>query len=171
MIIQRISKTGLPILTRNVFAGNFNVPTPGVYDFNTAANTDQVVIDLNPKYYYLIDKVSISASIDEGVFLESYNTIPEFNFKYALTPYPVYPFPLPAINYIDGLDWNFFFHSTKEGDQLLISLSGILNQVAATVGVPTINILASFVIYMEENIAAVKTLRETHNKAVICFNE
>ena len=98
MIIQRISKTGLPILTQNVFSGAFNVPTPGVYDFGIAANTDQVVIDLNPKYFYLIDKVSISASIPEGVFLESYNTVPEMTFRYALTPYPVYPFqPLPRL--------------------------------------------------------------------------
>ena len=170
MIIQRISKTGLPILTQNTFTGTFNAPTPGVYDFNVAANIDQVVIDLNPKYFYLIDKVSISATIPEGVFLASYNTLPELTFKYFITPYPVYPFPLPAINYIDGLDWNFFFHSNKAGDQLLISLGGILNQVAETVGIADIKILASFVIYQEENIEAIKTLRDTKNKSVTCFN-
>jgi len=176
MIIQRISKDGKPILTSNIFTGTFNVPTPGVYDFGSVAapvagNTDQVCINIESKYYYLIDKVSISASIPEGVFLESYNTLPQLTFKYAFTPYNIYPFPLPAINYIDGLDWSFFFHSNKETDQLLISLTGVLNQVAATVGVADIKILASFVIYREENIKALETLRATKNKSVVCFNE
>lgn len=171
MIIQRISKTGLPIETSNIFAGTFNVPTLGVYDFGVPANTDQIVIPLDRRFIYLIDMVSFSASIAEGVYLESIATPPQMTFRFTSAPYRIYPFPLPGINYKDGLNWSFFFQTTQANDNLLISMTGILNQVAATVGIPVINCYASFVIYQEENDAAITALRDTASRSVICFNQ
>jgi len=171
MIIQRISKTGLPVETTNIFTGTFNNPTLGVYDFGIAGNTDQLVLNLNPRYYYLIDAVSLSATIDEGVYLESLNINPTIRLRFSSKPNFIYPFPLPAINYKDGLNWNFFFNTKQANDRLLISLDGILNQVPATVGIATIKILVSFVLYQEENAEAVKTLFGTKNQSVKCFNQ
>lgn len=166
-IIERISTKALPIETNNRFAGNFNVPTVGRYDFGIAANTRQVVIaNVNPNFVYLIDRVSLSATVAEGTFLESVDVQPSFRLFLRNTEYGVYPQPLPAVNYKDNLEWRFFFWSAKKNDQLEISLEGTLIQVAATVGIPTITMNLSFVVYEENNKKVCDAMRErTSNNA------
>jgi len=170
MLIQRISKSGLPVETSNIFTGTFNAPTIGVYDFGVAGNTDQLVLNLNPNYFYMIDQLSLSATVDEGVYLRSLNVNPFARLRLRSQPTFLYPFPIPAINYKDGINFNYFFNTMQSNDALLMTLDGVLNQVAETVGVPTISILISFVIYIETNTDNVKVLRENTAKSTVCFN-
>jgi len=164
-IIERVSVKALPIETNNRFAANFNVPTVGQYDYGIAANVDQVVIgSLNPNFVYIIDRVSFSASIPEGVYLESVNTVPTARLRFRNTDYGIYPRPLPGVNYKDNLEWRFFFWTEKKNDALLVTFDGALNQVAATVGVPTIYANLSFVIYEENNLQIATRIKEQTNE-------
>lgn len=166
-IIERASVKALPIETNNRFSAQFNNPTAGEYDFGIAANTDQVVIaNLNPNFVYLIDRVSFSASIPEGVYLESVTTTatPSARLRFLNTSYGIYPRPLPGVNYKDNLEWRFFFWTEKANDQLLVTFDGSLQQVAATVGIPWIYANLSFVIYEENNLTIATKIKEATGK-------
>ena len=130
-VINRISQQGLPIETFNVFNGIYNVGGAGLYDFKLQpGNNRQFVMKLDHRYYYMIDRVSFSASIPEGVYLSSLlpDRRPLFRLYFKFTDYAVYPFGLPAINYKDNLEFNFWFHSNKENDELQVveDISGFL---------------------------------------------
>jgi len=160
-IEQRISYKALPIETFNRFQARFNV-LPNKYSFDIAeepTNGRQLVIPMNNRYIYLIDRVSFSSSIDEGVYLRSIDVQPDLRLQLRLQSAFLYPYPLPAINYKDNLEFNFWFHSNKANDQLLVSMSGILDQVPETVGVSTIYSHISFIIYQEENVDLIEKLR------------
>jgi len=163
-IIERISVKALPIETNNRFAAAFNVPTPGQYDFGTpvvpiAANVQIAIPVLNPNYVYMIDRVSFSASIDEGVYLESIAVTPEIRLYLQNTTYPLYARGLPGVNYKDNLEWRYWFWTGKKNDALIVRLTGSLNQVAATVGVATIFANLSMVIYEENNLTIIKRIK------------
>jgi hypothetical protein len=158
-IRQEITWKSLPIETSNQFTANFNNPV-GQYGFTqVAGNADQVLINMNPNYIYLIDRVSFSASIAEATYLDSLgvNAVqPQLRIRFlkqsgALT----YPFPFPAINYKNNLEFSLWLRSPKRADQALISMTGVINQVAATVAIPTILAFASFVIYEENNLTKI----------------
>lgn len=160
-----ITWRSLPIESYNQFTANFNNPL-GQYGFTqVAANANQLVINTNPNFIYLIDRVSFSASIDEGVYLQALGAgsiQPTLRFRFLkASQTSLYPYALPAINYKDGLEFAFFFYSPKRGDQLLISMAGVLNQVAAMVGVGEIIAQASFVIYQENNAEKINKMKNS----------
>lgn len=155
---QRISTKSTPFETSNRFVATFNVPTPGEYDFGIAANRNQTVLALNPNYVYLIDRVSFSASIDEGVYLGAVNAQPTFRLRYRNSTL-TYPAGLPAVNYKDDLEFNFWFWTTKTNDELLITLTGSLLQTPPLVGVPTVAAQISYVIYQENNLRVIESVK------------
>lgn len=158
-ISQKITWKSLPIETSNVFVATFNTP-PGRYGFTqNQANRDQLVIPINNRYVYLIDRLSYSASVAEGTYLRSLAVNPTLRLKLRNTPQPLYPYPLPAINYKDGLEFNFWFQTKKKNDELLITMEGELNQVAETVGVSEIVAQVSIIIYQEENLDKITQMR------------
>jgi len=163
-ISQRITWRSLPIESYNQFYADFNTPV-GQYGFTQqAANQNQLVIETNPNFIYLIDRISYAGSIDEGNWLESLgpgSTQPELRFNFLKsTGASLYPYPFPAINYKDNLEFSFWFYSPKKGDQLRISMTGVLNQVPDTVGIATIYAQVSFVIYQENNAEQIRKMKE-----------
>lgn len=169
-IRQEITWKSLPIESYNQFTANFNNPI-GQYGFTqVAANANQVLLNMNPNYIYLIDRVSFAASIDQGAYLESLgagSVQPEMRIRFlkasgALT----YPFPFPAINYKDNLEFSFWLHSPKKDDQALITMTGVLNQVPATVGTPSLIAFMSFVIYQENNLTKITKMLGSTTKEV-----
>lgn len=160
-VVQKITWRSLPIETYNQFTATFNAFGLGQYSFTgVAANVRQLALNMQRQYVYLIDRVSFSASIDEGVYLSAAQPTPnnpQFRFFFRNTSYNIYPFALPAINYKDNLEWCFWFRSPKGADSLQVSLNGILNQVPAIVGTATITVQLSLVIYQEMN---AETIRE-----------
>lgn len=160
-IINRIPPRGLPFETSNRFSSTFNVPTLGRYDFDIAANQNQLVATLNPNNVYYIDRVSFSASIDEGVFLEAVDTLPTARLRWSLSKnVGVFPQPLPAINYRDGLEYAFWFWSPKQGNNLLISTEGTLTQPPPIVGLTNVFLQLSFVIYEVGDSETVTTIKK-----------
>lgn len=163
-IQQRITVRSLPVETYNQFTANFNNPA-GQYGFTqVAGNQGQIVINTRPDTYYLIDKLSFSASIPETVFFSSLGAgaiQPEFRLRFLkASNTPAYPFPFPGINYKDNMDFSFWFHSAKQNDQLLIDMTGVINQVPATVGIAQIFAQLSYVIYQENNLNVVRRIAE-----------
>jgi hypothetical protein len=156
-IIERISAKATPFETQNRFAADFNNPTAGEYDFGIEAAplpaNIQPVLKLNKAHVYLIDRVSFSASIDEGVYLRSIipGRTPEARLYFQTPNRTVYSKPFPCINYKDNLEWRFWFWSPLQGDTLQVRFFGSLDQVAETVGVDTIYAQLSLVIYEETN--------------------
>ncbi len=164
-IIERMSVKALPIETQNRFQATFNNPTPGEYDFGTpaaplAVNIQDAIPVLNPNYVYMIDRVSFSASIDEGVYLRSVTVTPEIRLFFANTSYPLYARGMPGVNYKDNLEWRYWFWTGKKNDRLVVRLTGSLLQVAETVGVPIIYANLSMVIYEENNLTIIRLIKE-----------
>lgn len=169
-ILQNITWRSLPIETVNAFTANFNNPV-GQYGFTqNAANQNQVVINTNPNYIYLLDRLSFSASIGENIFLESTGpgaTIPQFRLKFLKgSEGKIYPFGFPAINYKDNLEFSFWFRSPQGADALLIDFTGVLNQVPATVGLASIISQVSLVIYQENNGDQIQQMLEKTAKSI-----
>jgi hypothetical protein len=162
-IIQTITWKSLPIESLNLFGATFNATGTGQYDFGAnTANQRQTVLELNERYLYLMERVSISATIAEGDYLRSIAVVPNFRFSFRNTPsgQGVYPRPLPAVNYKDNLEFSFWFKTQKKNDALLVSLGGILDQIPATVGISEIKLQLSLVIYQEENLEKITTMRD-----------
>ncbi len=158
-IIQTITWKSLPIETYTPFTANFNAAGLGQYSFTfQAGNQNQIVIPINNRFLYLIDRVSFSADIAEGTYLESVDVQPRLRFTYQRDGQPVYPRSLPAINYKDNLELCFWFESKKSNDNLLVSMTGILDQVPATVGKASITAQLSLVIYQEENLGKIREM-------------
>ena len=173
-ITQRITWRALPIETSNTFTANFNNPV-GQYGYTqNAANQGQVLLqNVNPDYIYLIDTLSFSASIPEGVYLESLQagaTIPTIRFRFVKEGGAyIYPFAFPAVNYKDNMPFNFWFRTPQNTNNVLVDMYGILNQVAATVGVPSIIAQFSLVIYQENNGDQVQAMLEKTAKQIGTF--
>jgi len=155
-ISQVITWRSLPIETTNTFQANFNAPL-GQYGFTqNTANQNQVLLDnTNPNYIYLIDTLSYSASIPESIYLESLGggSIPpsiRLKFQKDSGAY-LYPRAFPAINYKDNMQFSFWFRTPQNVNRVLVDMFGVVNQVAATVGVPEIIAQFSLVIYQENN--------------------
>lgn len=168
-ITQRIPWRSLPIETLNVFEANFNAPL-GQYGFTqNTANQNQVVLNLKKEYIYLIDLLSFSSSIAEADYLLSLSptaTTPTARLKLqkASGTY-LFPAPFPAVNYKDNMPFSLWVYSPQGNDQLLIDFFGVLDQVAATVGIPIIRAQVSFVIYQINNgDQVIKMLERTANQ-------
>jgi hypothetical protein len=153
-IIKTIPQSSRYIQVDAIFTATFNNPTLNKYDFGIAANTNVVMLEpLTPTSIYIIDRYSFSANIAEGVFLESIDTIPTAQYKLRINPLQIYQKPIPCINYVDNAESIAYFYSklgAKEQasrDAFTVDFRGVLNQVPATVGQPTIKALLSVSLY------------------------
>ncbi|RQW04067.1 hypothetical protein EH223_08480 [candidate division KSB1 bacterium] len=147
-IIKSIPLNSAFIQRNVIFTGTFNVPTLGVYDFNVAGNTDVVLLaKLNPDHIYMFERYSFSATLDEGVFLSAINTMPTIGVKMDLNRASVYQYPMPLGNYVDGQEAVAYFKTDKPDDTLRITMRGVLNQVAAMVGIATVRAIFTCNIY------------------------
>lgn len=146
-IMYQIPTQSQYIATSTVFTGTFNVPTPGRYDFNVAANQNVAIQELEPNTVYLIERMSVGGSISEGDFLGSIVTFPSLVIKRSISNMIVYKKPFPIVNYADGIETAAFIHSDKGGDNLTVSFSGLLLQLPSMVGLADVKIQVSLSIY------------------------
>jgi len=152
MIITRIPHQAKIIQAANIFTAEFNavdgIPTgTGQYDFNQLINQRQPVIELLQNAVYLIDTVNVGGDLSEENYLESIDTRPAAVLLRSKTGETVYTKPIPIVNYIDNQGLTAWLVSDKAGEFMQISFSGVLNQIAATVGRQFLNIEISLNIY------------------------
>lgn len=158
-ITYQIPHTARPIMTTNIFTGTFNNPTPGKYDFGVPANSGILVTEMFTGTVYLIERISVGATIPEGDFLEAIENIPRLKLKRQQTNEIEYKLPLPIVNYIDNKNLVLWSFTEKGRDNLIIDLDGVLNQTAALVGVSQVKINISYTIYAIESTEFYKRFR------------
>lgn len=168
-VIYRFTRQSVPVETRNTFQADFNV-VPGRYSWViNPANAGQVVLEIDPRYTYMIDRVSFAASIGEGEYLRSIDVLPEFLFFYRASGQVAYPNRLPAVNYKDDLEFCFSFGSQIQGDALMVSMRGQMIQIPETVGIVSLYAHLSLVVYTEHSEIAVQAQKEETGKGVAQF--
>jgi len=143
-----VPKNSKPFTTSNIFTAAFNTPTLGKYDFsNTAGNRGQKVFAMVNTSIYYIASVSFSATTGEGDFLSAIDTTPEWRLRLNSDQTIIHPYPFPVVTYFDDRDFQTFISSQQANDFLLIDFSGILNQIAAFVGIGEIRAQVSMLVY------------------------
>jgi len=146
-IIKTLPDGSRFIPTVNRFSATFNVPTLGKYNFAVAANTGQELLKLVAGRVYFIERMNFGATVDEGDFLLSIDTLPELILRYQITGERLFTKPFHVVNYIDNQELILFFSTARINDTVLIDFTGILNQVPNFIGINTIQAQVSFNIY------------------------
>jgi hypothetical protein len=136
------------IPTTTIFSAQFNVPTVGRYDFTlTPANQNVFCMDMRPDVIYFIDSYSVGANITEEQFLESITVFPQLQITKRFDSQNLYRAPLQIVNFTDHGELSNFFHSDILDDQLLLSFTGELRQLASMVGISPVRIQVSMNIF------------------------
>lgn len=135
------------ISTSTIFTAQFNVPTPGRYNFNVAANQNIQIQELESNVVYLIERMSVGGTLSEGDFLSAIVDFPLLTIRRSISNQIVYKKPFPIVNYADGIETAAFIHSDKGGDQLTLSFVGSLLQLPSMVGLAEVKMQVSLSIY------------------------
>lgn len=142
--------------TASIFAAAFNVPVLGAYSFGVAANTGVLIFPLQPNSEYLIERVTVSGDIAEGDFsaaldLTAGALIPVLSLRRSLDNSSIYETALPFPSYVSQQESAVWVHSDRLNDSVVATMTGVLNQTAALVGVPVIRLSVSFSVYCVES--------------------
>jgi len=146
-LIREIPKRSVLIPTVNRFSANFNFPAVGQYDFGVAANIRVPVFPAVRGMVYWLDRISFTATADEGVYLSAISTMPLLDLIWEQDGTRIFARSFPLVNYRDGQEINTVCESTKGNEQVLATVSGVLNQVPALVGVDPVTIQISLEVY------------------------
>ena len=158
-IIYQIPHNSQSILTANVFQAQFNNTVPGAYNFADPyfvpvsippiSQQNQIAVNLTPGAIYLVERISVGGTISAEDYLSALNplSIPQITFKKLLGNEPIHQFPIPIVQFYDGLEIGFWIRSDKGNDALTLSISGQLIQNEALVGIPIISLSVAMVIY------------------------
>lgn len=151
-IIAKIPLDSRVRTPQNRFAAPFG---GGFYDFSIAANTNQLVFNLNPSCIYLVERDNFSANLIAGVWLEGQLTtaeFPRFVLTRLLTPdVSVYAEPSRCLNYKDNDEKVSYFKTDQIDDQLLITFIGKVKQTASMNFATQLITQVSFTIYQIGN--------------------
>jgi len=143
----QVPKSARFLQTVNFFTGTFNTPTVGVYDFGIAANTKQIVLEMQPLSVYFLERCNVGGDIAEADFLGAISVFPKLVLSTRTAPQTVYRLPLPIVNYIDNQEINAWIYSEQASEALLATMTGILNGTAALVGIAELRLAVSFNLY------------------------
>lgn len=128
-----------------IYTAAFNAPTVGKYDF--AGQSKIFINTLLPNTVYLIDSFSIAGTIASEDFLASINTVPLLNLRKTLDNENIFDVPLQIQNYATDRQIVHFFKTGLNNCGLCASLSGLLDQIPATLGLASITISINFSIH------------------------
>ena len=134
----------------------FSAPfVAGQYNFAQAGNTDQLLLRMQANSVYLIERINFFAQAGEADWLLSMDTepnFPAFRVHYRFDDaVQLFPEPVRCVNFMDDVEQSVFFYSTRENEELLISFTGIVNQVPAMVGIDPLLAEVNFTIYQVVN--------------------
>jgi len=122
----------------NLFTATFNSPTPGVYDWAVAANTDQAVMTLTGHNLYYLALMNFSATVDEASYLENIATAPRVQFRSGQNKAALFGGSYPLAKFLTNNAIGAFFSSPQKSDTLTATFTGVLNQSASLISFPTI---------------------------------
>jgi len=140
-----ISAQVIPV--SNVFTATFNTPTINRYDFAVAANTNQVILELERQSVYIIERMAFSMDIPEAVFQSSIDVTPRLSFTRRAPNQQEFQRAMPFVNYYKDYETYMFFNTTQSNDALRATFTGSLVQVPETVGLTEISAYVQLTIY------------------------
>lgn len=148
-LVNSIPVNSIPIQTETSFEAEFSNPTLNKYNFSVPANNNVPVLTLRKNSVYYIDRLNFSCDADEGDFKKSIdrNNPLILILKTLKTNKPIYPQPLPFINYVDNLEFQFYFDTGQSNDELQATFQGQLFQAPGLVGDMFISALVQMNIY------------------------
>lgn len=151
-VIWKIPDKARYIPTANLFAATFNMPVVGQYSYNVAANANQPVLTLQPKTVYLIERVTLSGDVAKEDYTASLDasalaSVPRIILKRSQDRSVVFTTGIPILTFIEQQDLGLWIISDREDDSLTATVTGVINQIPATVGKATITLAVSFGIY------------------------
>lgn len=140
------------ISTLNAFEAPFNAPEVGKYSFNVDANVNQVVLPVEINSYYLIERMFISGNITSEDYLASMDftdvdALPAIVIRRLKDKVNSHVKKIPAQQFTLNRESPIFIKSDKKGDAIIMSFTGIVGQIAATVGVDPLIITVGLSIY------------------------
>ena len=147
MIPFIIPRKSNPVFPSVGFAATFNVPTLGKYNFGTALNAGVVVMSMKRNSLYLIDTFTVGGTVDEFIYTNALNEIPTIKFFRSKSNFPAYERAVLLPGYLKGAQFPLWVMSDQIDENLTVTCTGILNQTADLVGIPSIGINVSFIIY------------------------
>jgi hypothetical protein len=138
------------ISTNNSFNAAFSA---GYYTFAAVANQKQIVIPLEINSVYLIERIFIAGNIPAEDYLSSidYNlgadNIPLLRLNRLKDNSQCHTRPIPVVQYSINREAPIIIYSDKKGDQLLMTVSGVMVQTAKTLGIDPITLSIGLSIY------------------------
>src|SRR5271157_4952358 len=151
MILTKIPHNAKYIPASVIASAQFNTPTVGQYSFVVPGNTSIPLLTYQPNTWYFIDSLSVGGNISEEEYCQSIAVLPSIVFKRLIgfggVPESVYTYPLPIPKYAENRELAVFTHSDKKDDKLIVDVSGILNQIPATVGISPISLNFAIAIF------------------------
>lgn len=165
-IIYQIPQQSRFISTSTVFDAEFNLITPGKYNFSQVTNQNINVLELKQNVVYLIERLSIGGNIAETEFLSAIETFPLLTIKKSISKEIVYQKPFPVVNYADGIECAAWVHSDRQNDFLTFSMSGLFQQTAAMIGLLNLKIQISASIYAIDSSFYNAAFRDVQNISI-----
>jgi hypothetical protein len=150
-IVYPIPHTARFIQTENIFSANFNVPTLNKYDFGIAGNLNQNCFEYQKNTVFLIERISIGGNVSEEIFNDSIHVTPLLTFKNRQSGYVIYQLPFKISSFYRSVDISTFTSSDISNDFVTLTMTGLLNQVPATIGKATIKLVVSLSIFAIDN--------------------
>ena len=145
MIVFRIPPRSVYQKTPLHFRATFNNPTLGKYNFSAAAPV--VAFETTENTVFLIERISTSATIAEGTFLQNVETPLELSFRLRSTNEILFTKPLPMLLYYTNAEFSGWTQRELKNDAIICKLTGILGQNADLVGIPQIDFLVALDVY------------------------
>jgi hypothetical protein len=145
MIVYRLPPRSVYKKCPLSFRATFNNPTIGKYDFSAAPAV--VAFETSENTVFLIERISTSATIAEGTFLQNVEQPLALTFKLRSTGEVLFSQPLPMLLYYTNAEFSGWLQRELKNDAILCSLTGILGQNADLVGIPQIDFLVALDVY------------------------
>lgn len=161
-IIIEIPVDAFPRQTATDFTAVWNqAPALNKYSFaptvaTPANNVNIEIMKLSKASVYLISGISFSCDILEGDFQKSIDVFTNLKLAKKITKAQIFTNTIPFINYQDAQEFVYFFNTVQKPDALIGSLTGLLNQIPATVGDLVIRGFVQLNIYEIKNLSWIK---------------
>jgi hypothetical protein len=123
---------------------------PGKYGFLTPGNTDVLVMPLAIGSFYLIERMFISGNLAAEDYLSSIDTpatIPLLQIRRSRDTVAASMTRIPIVQFSINRESPLFIKSDKLGDTLIMSMTGVLRQIANTVGLDPLIVVIGLSVY------------------------
>lgn len=140
------------IATSTLFSTTFGAFTLGRYDFGSDPGCQNLLaFPMDPENVYLINQMSVGGIVSESDYLFSIVDYPKLIIKQSKRAEPIYQYPIPIVNYFDGVECSAFVRTDFVDETVTLSMQGMCKQLASWVGMTELQIMVSLSVYAIAN--------------------